>query len=414
MIVVSMDKRTRLLGLVTAASLLVSSGSSSMAGWMADRYLDIDKILRTMPKVAIPLQDHFDITTGQKVSDQAIRAFLNGPAQSAATIVVKNGSDQETYEPGNLFDRVGLEFESGTEQIEFIFKIENGSSDLFRSTDPILSLSMPLAEAIREVRDRFSAQAQPIPQDLASYFSAIIPRKLLQRVRYAVGDVKLLMPHDIAQSGTMFIEDHAVVADDIIVFSREPDLDNREDIKWWAHELQHAYQYMNWGVDFFAYRYVKHANRVESEADQASSYVDSFGAQLGGSDPVEPKVSFSDVLHATSVNLTTPLGKTTIFQKSGLENFPDALNRIEHSMLCIINGDYLVITKSGIALSITQNGAVAGTRMRSRSPVNCRFDIRPNGSDERLCVQRRSGLIFPDNPPFHVGQCQECTSQPCF
>ena len=149
------------------------------------------------------------------------------------------------------------------------FNADNGEKQPLSIYDPIISLSLPLAAAIREVRNRFSAHARPIPQDLTKYLSAIIPKKLLKRVRYAVGDVKVLIPKGVTHSGIMFANDSAIVADDIIVFSREPGLDDPNDIKWWAHELQHAYQFMNWGVDFFAYRFAKHADRVESRGSSS-------------------------------------------------------------------------------------------------------------------------------------------------
>ena len=73
-----------------------------------------------------------------------------------------------------------------------------------------------------------------------------------------------------------------------------------------------------------------------------------------------------------------------IFKKSGLENVTDKLSRFEHQKLCVVNGDYLVIAKNGLAFSISQNGAVTGTRIASRSPVNCEFDFKPTKSDERF------------------------------
>ncbi len=421
-----MITRTRKYLLAFASTLfLVICGSHASAGWMADRYLDIDKILRTMPKVAIPLQDHIDIVTGKKTSDRTIRVFLEGPAKEAASIAVSTQTiqdadpdsfDRRVEEFGDNHDRVLLETSSGnqSEQTEFTFTAEGSGAALLRIKDPILSLSMPLAMAIREARAKLSANARPIPTELAKYLLPIIPKKILERVRYTVGNVKISIPAAIDKSGLLFGEDEAIVLDDLIVFSREPILDNPEDVKWWVHELQHVYQFTNWGVDLFAYRYTKHASRVESEAGQAASYVMSFGSQLGGDAPVEPKVSFANVLHAKPIELMTPLGKTTVYQKSNLDEFSGPARNIASSELCIFNGDYLVISENGVAFSLSQGGSVIGTRMNSRSPVNCEFDLRTKGTESRFCIQRRSRLILPDNPPFHVGQCQKCKSQPCF
>ena len=93
---------------VLAASLLVGN-NSSMAGWMADRYLDIDKILRTMPKVAIPLQDRFNITIDQKYSDESIREFLAKTTQDSVSTIVSENSDEHAYEPGKQLNRVAVE-----------------------------------------------------------------------------------------------------------------------------------------------------------------------------------------------------------------------------------------------------------------------------------------------------------------
>ena len=132
--------------------------------------------------------------------------------------------------------------------------------------NPLEFLAMPLAAAIREARARHIASAKPLPDDVKKALFNFFPKEVLDRARYAVGTVEITLPNGIGKVQKFFGNDFGVVVDDVIVFSKDPGT-FRNDPQWWGHEVTHIKQYMDWGVEEFAFRYVKSlGNEVESPA----------------------------------------------------------------------------------------------------------------------------------------------------
>ena len=393
------------------AFLLCANGA--IAGWLEERTEYIKNHPRPVPRISSPLLTQTDIVRGQKTSDEEIRNFLEQeelPPVSA--LDVKELDNQPIDETLNRVS-YSLRFGDKNFQKQFIFE-PNKKIALLKLKDPILSLSIPLAAAIRDIRKNILEDAQPIPDDLQKLYALIIPKIVLQNARYVVGDLKILLPSSVLPSKQMFGKDFATTIGNIIVFSREPDLNDPADMDWWTHQLHHVYQYKNWGIDLFAYRYLKHASRVEWEAKQTSAYVNSYIAQLDQGELNRPQILFTEPLHAASKEISTPLGKTKIFQATNPDNPTGPAYDSTITDQCIINGEHVVVNTNGSVYSLSQGGASIGTRLEGLDRYNCEFDIWTGKNKVRYCVQRDTGYVFPGTPPFHAGQCHKCTSQPCF
>jgi hypothetical protein len=151
-------------------------------------------------------------------------------------------------------------------------------ANILRQQNPLQLTAAPLAAGICAAHQRYSGSAHPIPDDvragLAPYFSADI----LARAKYTVGAVEITLPNFINNGSKLLGNDHAVVVDDIIVFSSNPP-SFAADSWWWGHEMTHVRQYSQWGVDEFAWRYVRtFGNEVESEANAQGDIVAGAGS----------------------------------------------------------------------------------------------------------------------------------------
>ena len=303
--------------MLAVVCLSLSSGGA-LAGWLDDRLDDVKKIAKKVPKVANPLQTQIDIVRGKKTPDQAIKDFVRDQGQSIGTITnssrnivtsVDNSFEHLASSIGGDFGKVVYEISTGGQrfQNEFVFSAGTAAAAVMQGQDPLLSLAMPLAAAIRDARNKHINNARRIPAELRELFEPVIPKHILDRARYTIGDLKISLPSVITSANKMFGDDYAVVVDDVIVFVREPDLNDEGDIEWWAHELHHVYQYEEWGVDLFAYRYAKHWSRVEAEAEQSAKYVMSYIGQLG-SDHIQPSMSMAGMVFATPKTINTPPG----------------------------------------------------------------------------------------------------------
>jgi hypothetical protein len=104
---------------------------------------------------------------------------------------------------------------------------------------------------------------------LRSYFSA----SALRRAKYTVGVVDITLPNFINRGSKFLGSEHAVVVDDIIVFSSNPP-SFAENPAWWGHEMTHVSQYEQWGVDGFAWRYMQSfGNEIEGEANRQGTVI---------------------------------------------------------------------------------------------------------------------------------------------
>lgn len=394
--------------------------TTANAGWLKDRLKDVKKIVKQVPKIGNPIQAQIDIIRGKKKPDQAIKDFITGQGKAVAKITnstrnLTNAVDHKFEDVatkiGGDFGRVVYQIGTGGNRLqrEFLYSNGNAAGAILQGQDPLLIFTTPLAAAIRDARNKHIGSSKPVPDDLKKLFAPVIPAHILNRARYVVGDLQISMPTAINKSQKMFGNEHAVTVDDVIVFSREPDLDNASDIEWWAHELHHVFQYTNWGVDLFAYRYAKNYSRVENEAEQAASHVKSYLTQLGQIQ-ITPKISFSSIQATIPVTIDTPVGKTVIHKPtanfaSSLRTGPQLTDR------CIIGGEYLAINSSNKVLSISQGGIQVGIRVSTIDPYNCIFDlVAPTGY--RYCVHKPTGFVYAGTP-FQHGQCSRCTGNLC-
>lgn len=128
-------------------------------------------------------------------------------------------------------------------------------------------MSAPLAAAIRDARKKHYRFAKPLPRRVVSALSGVIPAATLKRARYVRGDLRISLPN-VINGVQRFLgnSEHAVVVNDVIVFSIVPETDTPEGIEWWAHEVHHVYQYKVWGVDKFAAKYLKNSRYIERRA----------------------------------------------------------------------------------------------------------------------------------------------------
>lgn len=132
-------------------------------------------------------------------------------------------------------------------------------------------VAMAIASIIRSSHAQYAPYGMPIPGHIASRLSAHFPPQVLQQARYVVDRyfVQFTWPALINGGNALFGRDHAVTLYNIIVFSVDPG----NNLRWWAHELHHVAQYLNWGVDGFAARYAVGWWQVEGEAENVAAYV---------------------------------------------------------------------------------------------------------------------------------------------
>ncbi|MGS1128684.1 eCIS core domain-containing protein [Rhodanobacter sp. UC4437_H4] len=148
-----------------------------------------------------------------------------------------------------------------------------GSANLLRGENPLQLVAAPLAAAIRSARDQHYPQSRPLPPDVLSGLQGLFQASTLARARYTIGRIDITLPNFIGQGQRFMGGDYAVTVDDVIVFNAEPPTFSENPI-WWAHELTHVGQYRMWGVERFAWEYVRDlGNSVESQANENANTV---------------------------------------------------------------------------------------------------------------------------------------------
>lgn len=205
-----------------------------------------------------------------------------GSSVSGATSLISQPQDFLYQKAREFSQRVGGSAGS------FIFDVGTFSSQLYaqmgisgaqataqvlRGQNPLVIFGSPLAAAIRAAREAHFPNSYPLPQDVKNALQGKFSSAVLNRARYAVGNVEITLPNFIGK-GAKYQEDHyAVVVDDIIVFKSSPPGFNGYGF-WWAHEVTHVEQYMNWGVEVFAFNYMRDfGNGIEREADQRAATI---------------------------------------------------------------------------------------------------------------------------------------------
>jgi hypothetical protein len=199
-------------------------------------------------------------------------------------------------------------------QREFVFTAAAGGAAILAGNDPLVSVAMPLAAAIRAAREQHIGNARPLPPEAISILSAFIPMPILQRARYAFGEVRLSLPAIINGAQHLFENEHAVTVDDVIVFSRNVDFDSIDELVWLGHELWHTKQYADWGVDLFAYNYLKNSRAVEDDARQSASYVRSYLEQVAQGRYPNAQITPAVMPSFEAQTIPTPLGQSVVYK----------------------------------------------------------------------------------------------------
>ena len=134
------------------------------------------------------------------------------------------------------------------------------------SMDPALVqvVAPILRDWIIQSRDEALADGvESIPATVRSSLSGYVPEDVLNRVRWRVGGGGQL---SLQQNSFYFAETSAVTLDYVIVFREESDV--LDDVELWVHELKHVIQFMEWGIEEFAARYLLDYESIESEASR--------------------------------------------------------------------------------------------------------------------------------------------------
>lgn len=111
--------------------------------------------------------------------------------------------------------------------------------------------------------------SRPLPQAVKTLLQGLIPDKAIERARFTVSNDEQSLPGLLNLGNRVYMhQDNAVSIDNLIIFSREPTLDNATDARWWAHELGHHLQYQQLGgIAGFAHRYVNNYATMERDAE---------------------------------------------------------------------------------------------------------------------------------------------------
>jgi len=152
------------------------------------------------------------------------------------------------------------------------YVIETGDLELIAElfANPVLAQSsVLLAAELQRSRDTHYPRSKPVPTAIKSVLRHIFPNSVLERARYTIGTVQPTLQNLVNKTRKGKHANHAIVADDVIVFSSEPSLSepSLNDLKFWAHEIRHVAQYQEWSVLGFAKRYIKDWEDVEADAD---------------------------------------------------------------------------------------------------------------------------------------------------
>lgn len=130
--------------------------------------------------------------------------------------------------------------------------------------DPLLkgAASPVLATLIEDSREQAVAQGvEPIPAAVRAEIGDYVPAEILDRVRWCVACGG---PFSLQHNTFLLGYAPAITLDYVVVFQRREDA--LGDPSLWVHELKHVMQYLEWGVEGFATRYVDDYEAVESEA----------------------------------------------------------------------------------------------------------------------------------------------------
>jgi hypothetical protein len=273
--------------------------------------LDLKKALKSVVNVVVkapnPIITPIQIATGKVPLDP--KAYLQDQAKNVQAVIntARDVSNLPYDKVGAVVSEVGgdkvrivYDLTTGAQRLqnEFVFTAAGAAAAKLAGQDPLVSVAIPLAAAIRDAHSKYDAQAVPFPPDVKSLLGQVMPADILDRGRYAIGELNISLPSIIIGGTNIFAKEgsFAVTVDDIVVFSHQPNFSDINDLVWVSHELRHVMQYRDWGVDTFAFNYLKNSRAVEDQAKAAASYVRSFLEQLESGQPIQPRVTYQGAL----------------------------------------------------------------------------------------------------------------------
>lgn len=384
---------------------------------------DAVDVVADIPKVVVPLQPTIDIIRGKKSPDEAISGLVNDAGQllQDGTQVIRTADRAVNQTFAEAVDAVGGDIGTIIYEVAFggqrymseaVFTSADAAGQILQGEDPAIIIGLPLAAAIRDSRNKFAGSARPLPDKVKQVLAPIIPASVLNRARITTGSVKISLPTAISAIGPVFADEKdAVTLDDTIVYLSEPNFNTQSGMLLLVHELYHVYQYEQWGVDLFAYRYLKNYARVEAEAEQAEQHAASYiGQALGGSPFSAASIVAGHQVTRQQI-VQTPMGPTTIYVPTTQNQFMTSISAAPLTDRCVVNGEHVVVDAMNSVFSISQGGLRVGQRLPPLHPA-CFFDLI-SVSNARYCVQRNSGYVFAETP-YPVGACQPCNGPQCF
>ena len=119
----------------------------------------------------------------------------------------------------------------------------------------VAPVAVPVASALRQTKEYLSDDARALPSEVKIALSRKFSKAELNRARFVVNQdpTTLNGVTNWLQTKVFAHENHAVVADNIIVFAKPP---SKKNYGFWAHEVKHTVQFSQLGIDKFAHLYV--------------------------------------------------------------------------------------------------------------------------------------------------------------
>jgi hypothetical protein len=129
-----------------------------------------------------------------------------------------------------------------------------------------IELATPISIAILRSRDAaVGAGVHKIPENIRASLQEFFTTDTLNRVRYRVGATG---ESEYLRFAFEWLRTSAIVMGHVIIFRDEQDALN--NVRLWAHELEHVIQYQMLGIDGFAQRWMQPAKRGGYDEDRTT------------------------------------------------------------------------------------------------------------------------------------------------
>lgn len=388
---------------------------------------DIANIVKQSPKIINPILTPISIATG-KVNPLDIKDFLaqQGKAIGSITESTRNLAAIPDQMAASAISKVAgdkalivyeLATTAGRIQREFAFTATGQAAAALQGQDPLISLAMPLAAALRDAYNQQINGAKPFPKEVIDTLSPILPPDILLAARFTTNNLRITLPSAINQGNLLFDNEHAVTVDNLIIFTKEPDFDDIDDLVFVSHELFHVKQYKDWGVDKFAFNYLKNSRAIEDQAKAAASFVRSYLEQIARGQPPVPQITHQSASAFATSTIQTPLGTTVVFNATaGVASSDASLTQQvfvspqlpTYDSFCSFSTDTIFITPSNQITSSNFGFAPVGFRTPPFASV-CFHDLVFNNG-ARYCVLYNGAVVLGMTK---IAQCAACAPGLC-